>query len=691
MVYLEHDWKVGSKPIMRSKRAYNKCFNCACPFSRIKSKKTSYRHHCRICGEMYCRNCTTKLKLPNKYWKGKKREAQSTVCYGCYYNAIKNKISRGDADEKTEKFFDDPKMRRFSTLSKKPNKFTKPNTPARLRAATTTTTSEPARPNFKINTKKPVAKEAPVLRSPMMPSTGRMSYTEEKVAETPTKPMSYKLGSEDLTDVRYARPFGYGVDLSILQARKKARDANLPSGRSRIKSGAGRTKSQPNSPSTKTVAEIDPESAMRKKLPALIAATPFVKTLNLDEKQLGVFADSFNYRQVPKGEKVFNEGEIGQEELYLVYSGSFTVHSLQKKGNKTIEKQVGKRNLKKGDAFGELAMTCEIFPRAYTVVAKKDSEVVSISQTKLRQFLLKIEADTFKQIKQDHVQALFRDLGVYLFDMVPDDKMVELADLCELEEVLEGENLYNRQDPVGGLDYVISGLLEVDDILIGPGQYFGEKALSCAQTAPYNFVARERTLVLKLDGQAFCQLFTDCLEKYATFALQVAQSDVPLLPVITHRMGHDYFKEYLHDNLFMHRHIEFVDEVKKFQKLTEEKQHDAALELAKRFIDADAPDQINISGQMRRRTQRYLQGVIDYNVFEAAVSNVMELMTQDFLITFKTTKDFKNLLQVVGKHKYPDNSTHLPLPEGGMMMIHGGQPFSSTMRSDVERLIHRIK
>jgi len=235
------------------------------------------------------------------------------------------------------------------------------------------------------------------------------------------------------------------------------------------------------------------------------------------------------------------------------------------------------------------------------------------------------------------------------------------------------------------VDYIISGCLDVDGTRVSSGQYFGEKALIVPQTSPCDFVAQERTLILQLDGQAFSQLFRESLESYATFALQVAQASVPLLPVISHSMGHEYFESYLAES-WMDRHLRFFEEVARFRKLNELEQQAAAQALSDRFLHCEAREQINVGAYVRKRTLKKLQDVVTGDVFAMCLAAVMELMSEDYLVSFKATRDFKNLLQVVGKHTYPEDSILV----NNNMMVHGGKPFASSLRSDLERLAKRV-
>jgi len=685
---LDPDWKVDNKPKMVSKRAYSKCYQCFTKFSRIKSKNTSYRHHCRICGNMFCKNCIGKLKLSSKYWKGKKKENLSTVCLGCYANAMVNRVERGAGDKHTKKFFKRPALVAF--VSAKADTDTGKALQTRVRAV-----SQPQNPT-KVEKVEEAKANVPAAPKPSFKFSAAKDddnkNSTKKKPRSPSKSKSMKWGEEDLTGTRYARPFGYGVDLSILQQKKKEREQGLGGGarRRRVTLSGASTNSadspeKPKTPRGNPMKALDPEDEMRKALPSLLGKIELVESLKLTGEQLEEFAKCFRYCRVTKGDHVFKEGDIGGEDMYLVYSGAFTA-SHTKRDNNAREETLGTRPLKQGDYFGELSMTCEILPRSYSVRAKEQSEICMISNEAFRAFLLKETNNQpfYQETKRNHVEALLRDLGVYLFSLVPKDKHVELADLCELQELMEGEVLYKKDDLIGGIDYILSGSIDINGTRVESGRYFGEKALIVPQISPCDMVAKERTLILQLDGQAFCQLFAEALESYATFALQVAQDTVPLLPVITHSMGHDYFDSYLAES-WMDRHLRFFEEIGRFRQLSELDMQVAAGKVADRFLDPDASEQINVGAYVRKRTLKKLQGVASRDVFSMCLAAVMELMSEDYLKSFKNTQDFKNLLQVAGKHEYPANSV---MVDDGMM-VHGGKSFQASLRSDLERITKR--
>lgn len=45
-------------PLWREKSSYQQCFSCM----RLK-----HRHNCRVCGELFCSDCSVKLDVPREF------------------------------------------------------------------------------------------------------------------------------------------------------------------------------------------------------------------------------------------------------------------------------------------------------------------------------------------------------------------------------------------------------------------------------------------------------------------------------------------------------------------------------------------------------------------------------------------------------------------------------------------------
>lgn len=72
--------------------AYSKCKHCD------SGLKSGHRHHCRLCGEMFCSACTNKFHLPINFHGPKKHKTGPVrVCFGCRDSCLAEKKKAEDA------------------------------------------------------------------------------------------------------------------------------------------------------------------------------------------------------------------------------------------------------------------------------------------------------------------------------------------------------------------------------------------------------------------------------------------------------------------------------------------------------------------------------------------------------------------------------------------------------------------
>jgi len=90
---LIYDWVDNFKePKWVPENAYSKCKHCGDSF------KAGHKHHCRLCGEMFCSACTGKYHLPINFHGPKKHKTGPVrVCHGCRDLALAEKKRAEDA------------------------------------------------------------------------------------------------------------------------------------------------------------------------------------------------------------------------------------------------------------------------------------------------------------------------------------------------------------------------------------------------------------------------------------------------------------------------------------------------------------------------------------------------------------------------------------------------------------------
>lgn len=223
------------------------------------------------------------------------------------------------------------------------------------------------------------------------------------------------------------------------------------------------------------------------------------------------------------GEVIIKQGDLG-EFFYIIESGFVSVY-IETMDSKQVK--IG-RNLGRGDSFGELALMYNT-PRAATVIS--NSPVV----------LWRISRQTYKMIVMHHKQRAAEErlellksvqiLGKKLMDVLSVNELNKVVNSLEEEEYDAGSVII-RQNQAGDYFYIIKeGTVEVfqktspetNDLGrkvadLGPGNYFGEKALLADDVRQASCVAVGKVVCLSLSRDEFISMigsWQDITKEYA--------------------------------------------------------------------------------------------------------------------------------------------------------------------------------
>jgi uncharacterized membrane protein len=105
--------------------------------------------------------------------------------------------------------------------------------------------------------------------------------------------------------------------------------------------------------------------------PALLVDLPLFESLKPMERSL--LAEAVDFRQLPKGQVLFKEGDPGQA-MYVVASGLIEISVTDHAGQKIVLTEACR-----GDVFGELALL-DAGARSATAVAAEDSELLELDR-----------------------------------------------------------------------------------------------------------------------------------------------------------------------------------------------------------------------------------------------------------------------------------------------------------------------
>ena len=174
-----------------------------------------------------------------------------------------------------------------------------------------------------------------------------------------------------------------------------------------------------------------------------------------------------------------------------------------KKGRVTILKDGQKLSHgKPGSCFGELSLLYNA-PRAVTiVVANRPAQLFRLDRKSFRSLL----ANSYRQSSQSTLQVLRR---VEIFKHLQDNILIKIAALLTVVEKQKGKFIVRKGEP-GQVFYIIQqGRVKVTnaglgdakymDQILGPGDFFGERALLTGEPRAADVVAVENVTLLALD------------------------------------------------------------------------------------------------------------------------------------------------------------------------------------------------
>lgn len=240
----------------------------------------------------------------------------------------------------------------------------------------------------------------------------------------------------------------------------------------------------------------------------------------LDAKELRLLIDVMQKEVVQKGHMIIKQGDVG-DFFYVVEEG--TVNFLIGDGQ-----HVG--SCGSGASFGELALLYDA-PRAATCVADSPGVLWKVDQGTFR-FLLAKNADSEEKKTTDLLR------GIPLFSNLNQSTLNKFANALTRVPFKVGDRIVNKGD-VGEVFYLIEeGKVKIHDIghgtehvdtMIGPGGYFGERALLTGEPRAASCTAVSDVVTFAMDRKTF-ELSIGSLE--SSLKQQMKKSCLEALPVI---------------------------------------------------------------------------------------------------------------------------------------------------------------
>ncbi|MSW65561.1 MAG: cyclic nucleotide-binding domain-containing protein [Actinobacteria bacterium] len=256
---------------------------------------------------------------------------------------------------------------------------------------------------------------------------------------------------------------------------------------------------------------------------------------NMDAGQLQCIVDAMVLEQIPAGKILTVQGSPGKK-WFCIHTGTFEISSQGETRKDDIHTELGP-----GDGFGEIFLfDC---PRVFTVSAKTDGSVWSISRQNYRQVL--------KNYEEQNANQRIRFLReVKLFATLTSKELEAIADEVVEETILEGEYIMKQNDSVDEYSkfYIISkGYVNVvlpkrkgdtkDKLkMLEAAAYFGERALLTDDKRNADIIAGANLVVLTMARNTFVKLLgplATLMERSVNEYGELVLKSVPLLGVLS--------------------------------------------------------------------------------------------------------------------------------------------------------------
>jgi CRP-like cAMP-binding protein len=215
---------------------------------------------------------------------------------------------------------------------------------------------------------------------------------------------------------------------------------------------------------------------------------------SLTKEERRLLIDAMKADTAPAGTIIINQGEVG-DYFYVVEDGSI---SFAVDGN-----HVGA--CARGASFGELALLYNC-PRAATCIANSDCKLWKVDQRTFRYMLANNNVS--------HQKGVLDILKKVQFLADLDERtLIKIADALTTVTFQAGDRIINKGD-VGEVFYILKeGNVKVHDIgfgestfvdqVLGPGDFFGERALLTGEPRVANITSETASVTLCLSRETF--------------------------------------------------------------------------------------------------------------------------------------------------------------------------------------------
>lgn len=214
----------------------------------------------------------------------------------------------------------------------------------------------------------------------------------------------------------------------------------------------------------------------------------------LSEREIRTIIDAFEGIKAQVNETIIHQGDVG-DYFYVIREGTVR---FEVSGN-----VVG--HASKGKSFGELSLLYTS-PRAASVIAESPTMVYRVDQKTFR-YIMQSQTLQTENDKKELLQGV-----VFLQDLDPTDinKLVHTMTprVFEAGEYIvrkgeDGDTFYVIQEGKVRVTDITIGSTDYEDQTLGPGDYFGERALVTKEPRTANCIGKTNGIALSIDKDTF--------------------------------------------------------------------------------------------------------------------------------------------------------------------------------------------
>ncbi|XP_063932340.1 cGMP-dependent protein kinase-like isoform X2 [Zophobas morio] len=227
-----------------------------------------------------------------------------------------------------------------------------------------------------------------------------------------------------------------------------------------------------------------------------------------DEERLALLGCLFKFEKFEEDQVIFQQGDQS-DAMFIIVSGSVSM-SVQ-----VGDEETRLLELRNGDFFGEMALFSDS-PRPFKCAAKSDVVCLKLLRKNFQAFL-----QVSPSISENVEQIIRKRTGDFLLripffshikENKPWSKLSLLGNLCQFEFFPSGSTVFREGQPGDKFYVIVTGQVKAsvfvdgsDHILseLGPGDFFGEVALTCDTTRTATITCKEATVVLSLNKKNY--------------------------------------------------------------------------------------------------------------------------------------------------------------------------------------------